>query len=57
MDFWQGDTVRLRGIEPFDTELFIQWDRDSERARSLDFVWPPTSRAFVEAWVEDQSRK
>ncbi len=56
-NFWQGKRVRLRGIEPSDAEHFIRWNRDSERARFLDFVWPPISEASVHAWVEEQSRR
>ena len=57
MNYWQGKRVRLRGIEPSDAEHFIRWNLDSERARHLDFVWPPTSNASVQAWVEAQSRQ
>jgi len=55
-NFWQGNKVRLRGLEPSDAEFFIRWNLDSERARNLDFVWPPTSDASVRAWVEEASR-
>lgn len=55
MNYWQGETVRLRAIEPGDAEFFYRWNLDSERARQLDFVWPPTSLAAVEAWAADQS--
>ena len=57
MNFWQGEKVRLRGIEPSDAEFFFQWNLDSERARNLDFVWPPTSQASVTAWAEEQSKR
>ena len=57
MNFWQGKKVRLRAIEPSDAEYFIRWNLDSERARHLDFVWPPTSEASVRAWVEEQSKR
>lgn len=57
MNFWQGMKVRLRGLEPSDAEHFIRWDRNSERARHLDFVWPPTSDAFMRAWVEEQTKR
>jgi RimJ/RimL family protein N-acetyltransferase len=57
MNFWHGKSVKLRGVEPSDAEIFFQWNQNSERARRLDFVWPPTSRAAVETWVEEQSQK
>ncbi len=56
-NFWQRKTIRLRGIEPSDAEHFIRWNLDGERARFLDFVWPPISEASVRAWVEEQSRR
>ena len=56
-NFWQGRRVRLRGLEPSDAEHFIRWNLDSERARHLDFLWPPVSEAGVRAWVEEQSKK
>lgn len=57
MDFWQGKLVRLRGIEPEDGPLIHEWNRDSERARQLDFVWPPISRAAVQRWADEQAQK
>ena len=57
MNFWQGKQIRLRAIEPSDAEHFVRWNLDSERARHLDFVWPPTSEASVRAWVEEQSKQ
>ena len=56
-NFWQGRRVRLRGLEPSDAEHFIRWNLDSERARHLDFLWPPVSAAGVRAWVAEQSQK
>jgi hypothetical protein len=47
-NFWQGSKVRLRAIEPTDAEFFIRWNLDSERARHLDFVWPPVSESIGE---------
>lgn len=57
MNYWQGNLIRLRSIEPTDVEHFIRWNLNSERARHLDFVWPPTSRASMQTWVEDQSKQ
>jgi RimJ/RimL family protein N-acetyltransferase len=57
MNFWQGKRVRLRAIEPSDARFFFNWDLDSERARHLDFVWPPSSLARVTAWCEEQSKR
>ena len=56
-NFWQGQRVRLRGVEPSDADYFIRWNRDSERARYLDFLWPPQSEAAVRTFASEQSRK
>jgi RimJ/RimL family protein N-acetyltransferase len=56
-NYWENDKVRLRALEPEDAELFFRWNMDSERARRLDFVWPPQSLASVQKWVEEQSHK
>jgi RimJ/RimL family protein N-acetyltransferase len=55
MKYFQGKLIRLRGVEPSDAEHFFRWNQDSQRARYLDFVWPPTSEASVRAWAEAQS--
>ncbi len=57
MNYWQTTHIRLRAIEPSDAEHFIRWNQNSERARWLDFLWPPTSAASVRAWAEEQSRR
>jgi RimJ/RimL family protein N-acetyltransferase len=57
MNFWQGKKIRLRAVEPEDAQYFIRWNLDSERARNLDFIWPPQSEAAVKTWVEEQSRR
>lgn len=56
-NFWQGEKIRLRGIEPSDAEIFFKWNMDSERARALDFVWPPISLELVKQQMEAQSKK
>jgi RimJ/RimL family protein N-acetyltransferase len=57
MNFWQGKRIRLRAVEPGDAAFFYEWNLDSERSRALDFLWPPTSFAQVQAWTEEQSRR
>jgi len=57
MNYWQGKNIRLRGIEPSDAEHIYRWNLDSERARHLDFVWPPSSLASVQAWAEEKSKQ
>ncbi|MBX3053817.1 MAG: GNAT family N-acetyltransferase [Caldilineaceae bacterium] len=57
MNFWQNERVRLRGVEPEDAPTFWAWNQDSEMARHLDFLWPPTSQASVRTWAEKQTQK
>lgn len=57
MNFWQGKHIRLRGMEPSDWTHFARWNMDSERARHLDFVWPPISDAQVMVWAAEQSKR
>ena len=57
MNYWQGEKIRLRAIEANDAQTFYDWNLDSERARLLDFVWPPSSLAGIQAWVDTQSKK
>jgi RimJ/RimL family protein N-acetyltransferase len=56
-NFWQGERVRIRAIEPEDAETFYQWNFDSEMARVVDFLWPPTSLASVRAWAEKMATR
>ncbi len=56
MNFWEGERVRLRAIEP-DDAAFFRLQRDTERNRLLDFLPPPLSLAALEVWVREQSQK
>lgn len=56
-NFWQTDAIRLRAIEPDDAAVVYQWNLDSDRARFLDFVWPPSSLASVQSWTAEASKK
>jgi len=51
-NFWQGQRIRLRATEPEDAEVFHNWNLDSEMARSVDFVWPPTTLLSTQAWPQ-----
>lgn len=57
MNYWQNEHIRLRGVESEDAPTFWAWNQDSEMARHLEFVWPPTSLASVQAWAEKQSQQ
>ncbi len=57
MNFWQGERVRLRAVEPEDAAFFFGLQEDTERSRLLDFLPPPSSLAGVEAWAREQAQK
>ncbi len=50
--YWEGNLVRLRATEPGDGEHFYQLNLERDVDRSLDFVYPPSSRASQLAWTE-----
>ena len=57
MNFWQGERVRLRAVEPEDAAFFFGLQEDTERNRFLDILPPPSSLAGVEAWAREQAQK
>jgi RimJ/RimL family protein N-acetyltransferase len=54
---FEGKKVRLRAVEASDWELHYQWNLDSDNGRMTDEIWFPTSRAFVQEWVERESKR
>lgn len=57
MNFWEGEQIRLRAIEPADATFFFELQGDTERNRVLDFLPPPSSLAALEVWTREQSQK
>lgn len=53
--YWQGNTIRLRALEPEDWEHFYQLNLERDVDRNLEMVWPPSSRARQKKWVEEKS--
>lgn len=56
-NYWQNEIIRLRAVEPEDAEAFFGFNLDSEMARNLDFLWPPSSMANVREEVEKMARR
>lgn len=55
-NFWQGEHIRLRSLEPSDAQVFFEWNRDSEMARLVNQVlWLPASLESVRRWAEKVS--
>jgi RimJ/RimL family protein N-acetyltransferase len=51
-NYWHGQKIRLRAVEPEDAEMIFKLNLNSEMARVLDFVWPPQSIVAVRAWAQ-----
>ncbi|MEM6297600.1 MAG: GNAT family protein [Bacteroidota bacterium] len=57
MNYWTGKKIRLRGIEPEDYELFHGWNKDTEMARNIAWLWFPVSKASQREWATAESQK
>lgn len=57
MNFWEGEQIKLRAVEPDDAAFFFALQRDSERTRLLDSLPPPSSLAALETWAREQSQR
>ncbi len=51
-EYWRGQIVRLRAVEPSDWEVHFIWNQDSDMTRQLDHVWFPQSREATKRWAE-----
>jgi RimJ/RimL family protein N-acetyltransferase len=51
LNIWLGETVRLRGVEPEDWKTFMEWNLDTESARSSYFIPFPQSSEDVKKYA------
>lgn len=49
---WEGDRVRLRGAEPSESHLLMEFDQETAYQRNNDRLHPPRSRAGYLKWAE-----
>jgi RimJ/RimL family protein N-acetyltransferase len=49
---WVGERVRLRGVEPDESVLLMEFDQDSAVMRNNERLHPPRSKAGYRQWVE-----
>lgn len=56
-NYWQGNKVRLRNIEPEDYLFFQNWNMDSSTQIGLDRIWFPTSSHKQKEWAQNKSLK
>jgi hypothetical protein len=54
---WQGERVRLRGIEPDDWEAFMRFDQESEDVRSGGMLFQPHSAERYQRWAREEAEK
>ena len=52
---WEGERVRLRGIEPGDWEAFMRFDRWSEDVRSGGMLFQPRSQERYRQWATERA--
>jgi RimJ/RimL family protein N-acetyltransferase len=52
-NLWQGQRVRLRGVEPEDWETFFPWNDDTGVARDCYAIPFPGSKARQKKWAAD----
>ena len=54
---WQGERVRLRGIEPDDWEAFMRFDQESDDMRSGGMLFQPRPAEGYRRWAREQAEK
>src|SRR5437867_1682280 len=56
-NIWEGQRVRLRGVEPADWETFYEWNHDSDMERRSYTVQFPQSQERERRWAEKMAVK
>lgn len=56
-NYWQGENIRLRGLEPEDWEAFYLWNQETETQQNLDRIWFPGSKEMVKEWAFKTSKQ
>jgi len=51
-NIWQGEKIRLRGVEPEDWKIFMSWNLDTEAARCSYFIPFPQSSVDVQKTIQ-----
>ena len=54
---WDGERVRLRGIEPGDWEAFMEFDQESDDMRSGGMLFQPRSAEGYRRWVAERAAR
>ena len=53
INFWKGDLIRLRAVEPEDWKHFFQWREDTYFQQTTDRITFPRSQEAVKRWAAD----
>jgi RimJ/RimL family protein N-acetyltransferase len=57
MNYWEGEKIRLRSLEPEDAEFFYNWNLDTNTQRNLAWIWFPTSMVNIKDWIKREGEK
>ena len=57
MNVWESDLVRLRGVEPDDWKIFMDWNLDTETARMCYHIPFPQSSVDVQRYALETAQK
>lgn len=56
-NMFEGEMVRLRGVQADDWQHFSRWDIDSDAERVGWQVWPPKGEEAMREWAREESLK
>lgn len=56
-NMFEGEMVRLRGVQADDWQHFCRWDIDSDAERFGWQVWPPKGEEAMREWAREESLK
>lgn len=57
MNYWEGEKIRLRSLEPEDYHFFYQWNLDTNTQKNLAWIWFPTSIVNIKNWIKKEVEK
>lgn len=56
-NIWQGEKIRLRGVEPEDWQYHAEWDQDTESSRNSWYIPFPQSKVGTKEWTDAEAKK
>ena len=56
-EYWQGNLVRLRALEPDDAEFFYHLNLQKHVDRNQDQIYPPSSMFRQKHWAETNAKQ